>query len=344
VKPTPSARNRSWPALLAVSLFPAASCGSAPLRPAAPSALAAPAPTCDRARDHAAILAMAGPYEVAFTFQENLALAEGYKPRDTYRVDGHELVVVVEDGPTRISLQHLLVVGPPDEPRVIKHWRQDWVFEDPELLEFRGGGVWEAKRLPPEDARCSWTQAVFEVNDAPRYESWGRWQHAAGTSSWTSQETWRPLPRREYTTRRDYDVVLGFNRHVLTPTGWAHEQDNTKVVLRGAPRALVREHGINTYQRTQARDFGVARDYWRRTEAFWRDVREVWKTVFAAGPRLSLRPGVDGTAQHDALFELAQDPRAVASADTAARRRQVEAIIRTSWESGPSPPPATARR
>ena len=235
-------------------------------------------------------------------------------------------------------------MGPPDAPRVIKHWRQDWVFEDRELLEYRGSGTWETRRLSADAVRCGWTQAVFEVNDAPRYEAWGRWQHAGGTSSWTSNETWRPMPRREYTTRDDYDVVIGFNRHVITPSGWAHEQDNTKVVLRGSPRALVREHGVNSYRRNEARDFRVARDHWSRTQAFWRDVREVWKKVIAAGPRLSLRPGVDGTAQHAGLFALAADDSFLSSPDTEARRRRVESIIRASWESGPGSPTATARR
>ncbi len=334
----------AWLPLIAVVLT--AACSSASVQSAftlPPGTPAAPA-TCDPARDRAAILAMTGEYEVRFSFQENLALQAGYKPRDTYLVDGHELVVVAEESPTRIALQHLLVVGPPAEARVIKHWRQDWVFEDTELLEFRGDGTWEVKRLPGEQVRCAWSQAVFEVNDAPRYEGWGRWQHMAGTSSWTSNETWRPLPRREYTTRSDYDVIIGFNRHVITPTGWGHEQDSTKVILRGAPRALVREHGVNTYQRTRARDFQVARDYWSRTETFWRDVREVWKKVAAAGPRLALRRGVDGTTQHAGIFALAEDAAVVGSPDVTARRRRVEEIIRASWESGPGAPLATARR
>jgi hypothetical protein len=333
-------RRRLPSGLIAIPLL-AAACASVAPRPG-PAAPAADA--CEPARDRAAILAMAGEYEVGFSFREELALAEGYTPREPYQVDGHELVVVVEDAPTRIVLQHLLVVGPASEPRVVKHWRQDWVYEDSELLEFRGSGTWEARRLAPDAARCAWTQSVFEVNDAPRYEGWGRWQHTGGTSAWTSNETWRPLPRREYTKRSDYDVVVGFNRHVITPTGWAHEQDNTKVILRGAPRALVREHGVNTYRRTRARDFQVARDYWSRTQAFWQDVREVWKKVVAAGPRLSLRPGVDGTSQHAALFALADDPGALASATAEARRQRVEAIIRESWESGPASPPATAHR
>ena len=200
--------------------------------------------------------------------------------------------------------------------------------------------------MPGELVRCAWSQAVFEVNDAPRYEGWGRWQHAAGTSSWTSNETWRPLPRREYTDpqrlRRDHRLQPP-RHHAdrLGPRAGQHEGDPA----RGAPRALVREHGVNTYQRTRARDFKVARDYWSRTEAFWQDVREVWKKVAAAGPRLSLRRGVDGTTQHAGIFALADDAGASsARADVTRPPPPRRAIIRASWESGPGAPPATARR
>jgi hypothetical protein len=182
------------------------------------------------------------------------------------------------------------------------------------------------------------------VNDAPRYEGWGRWTHAGGTASWASNETWRPLPRREYTTRDDYDVIVGFNRHLITPSGWAHEQDNTKMVLRGAPRALVREHGVNTYARTRARDFKPARDYWSRTEAFWKDVRETWRHMIGTGSRLSLRPDVDGTSQHESLLALANDPQLSRSSDGNARRRRIEEVIRRSWESGPALQAKAARR
>jgi hypothetical protein len=306
----------------------------------------APAPAaadCDTVRDRQTILAMAGEYEVRFSYEESLALAPSYTPRERYQVDGTELVLVVEDSPSRISLQHLLVLGPAAEPRVIKHWRQDWTFEDRELVQYRGGGTWQKAALSPEDARCAWTQAVFEVNDAPRYEGWGRWRYTDGTSSWTSSETWRPLPRREYTKRSDYDVLVGVNRQVLTPSGWAHEQDNTKLVLRGSPRALVREHGVNVYVRTGARDFAPARDYWRRTETFWRDVRAVWTDLIAAGNRLSLRPGVDGTAQHESLLLLANDRSLSEAGKAGTRRQRIQELIRESWESGPTRAAAAAR-
>src|SRR3546814_951309 len=49
-------------------------------------------------------------------------------------------------------------------------------------------------------------------------------------ATWTSDLTARPLPRREYTKRDDYNVLIGINRHTITPNGWTHEQFNTKVL------------------------------------------------------------------------------------------------------------------
>jgi hypothetical protein len=342
VSSTPRSRASLWVGALVPGLL-AAACGTGRVGGQGPTTSSG-SPGCDPARDRAAMLAMTGAYEVRFSYEESLALSAGYTPKEPYQVDGTELVLVIEDSASRIALQHLLVVGPAAEPQVIKHWRQDWNFEDHEVLEYRGNGMWEKTRLAPEAIRCAWTQAVFEVNDAPRYEGWGRWRHAVGTSSWTSNETWRPLPRREYTKRSDYDVIVGFNRNVITPSGWAHEQDNTKVVLRGSPRALVREQGVNAYVRTKARDFTPARAYWNRTEGFWREVRDTWTAVIAAGERLSLRTGVDSTAQHESLLALANDPNVSQSTDAKARRRRIEEIIRQSWESGPSVAATAARR
>jgi len=39
-------------------------------------------------------------------------------------------------------------------------------------------------------------------------------------STWHSENTWWPLPRREFSVRNDYNVLSGSNRHTITPTGW----------------------------------------------------------------------------------------------------------------------------
>ena len=99
-------------------------------------------------RDRRGILAMAGSHRVSFDFLELVGYAPGFEPAKPYRSWGTEHVYVVEDGEEQISLQHILImtiVGEDGEemgPFVTKHWRQDWVYEDPQVHTYRGGGTW----------------------------------------------------------------------------------------------------------------------------------------------------------------------------------------------------------
>src|SRR5262245_1582390 len=211
-------------------------------------------------RDRRAILAMAGTFRTSFDFLEVVGFRTGFVPDRPYQSWGTEYVYVVRDEPRFVSLQHLLVMfmqgedGAVKGPFVVKHWRQDWRYEDTELLTYRGRNTWGRERITPAQARGAWTQAVFQVDDSPRYEAYGRWQHFGNVSTWQSSTTWRPLPRREFSVRKDYDVLVGTNRHTITPTGWVQEEDNLKVVLdeHGRPLAeqpvLAQELGLNRYE------------------------------------------------------------------------------------------------
>lgn len=261
---------------------------------------------CHPEQDRAAILKMAGSYQVEFAFDETVSLSEGYALKAPYRASATEEVFVLENTPTKVSLQHVLRVGKEGQRSSLKHWRQDWTFEDPEVLEFRGHRSWARRALSPAEARCTWSQAVFEVDDGPRYEGVGRWTHARGLSAWDSRETWRPLPRREYTKRSDYDVLVGTNRHALTPGGWVHEQDTLKVVLGPEPRVLARERGTNLYAR-QAAEGGSPEvaAYWSQHQAYWAEVRQQWQALFQSRERFTLRDSLEGKPLHEHLFGLA---------------------------------------
>lgn len=279
-------------------------CSPQQTSPPARSQSTATPSACDRARDQQAIAAMAGSYDVEFAFEETEALAPGYRKHEGHKSFATELIVVVEDTPGRVSLQHLLQLGDGPRATVIKHWRQDWVFQGAERLEFRGRDVWERRTLTAQAARCSWTQAVYGVDDAPRYSGSGRWRHTATSSAWTSNETWRPLPRREYTTRSDYDVLVAVNEHRVDRDGWQHVQRNAKLVLE--PRHfLVREQGLNRYGRAAATSTDAAAAYWQAAAPFWRAVREEWSRLLARHPRLTLRSEATGQRLHQALFERA---------------------------------------
>ncbi len=255
--------------------------------------------------DRRAILAMLGEYEVRFEFAETVVLQPDYQRRQIKTTGGDETVVLVSDDGRRISLQHLLVAG----GHVVKHWRQDWEYEAPRRLEFSEDQTWRLREIPTQKTRGAWTQCVYEVSDAPRYCGTGRWQYKGETATWTSDATWRPLPRREYTVRKDYNAVAAINRHSIVPGGWTHEQDNTKVVRDGEQlrQELVREFGFNDYRRTTRVDFTPAYDYWKATAPYWARVRAEWDARLAAGHGLRLNTAIDGMALIEPLFGEADE-------------------------------------
>lgn len=272
----------------------------------------------DPARDRASILAMQGEHIVDFAFDETVLLQPGYERSPAMRSGGDEVVIVVEDTPTRVVLQHILVDA--KSGHVTKHWRQDWVYEAPTRFEFSGEQTWTVRALSQQETGGAWTQCVYEVSDAPRYCGTGRWNYGDGVATWTSDTTWRPLPRREYTKRGDYNALRVVNRHTITPGGWTHEQFNTKVLRKpdGSQVAISREFGFDNYQKVDDVDFTPAYDYWKATQGFWAQVRERWNGFLAQPPGVHLKTKVDGMAMIVPLFGQAKAIQGGAALDEAA--------------------------
>ena len=256
-------------------------------------------------RDRQSILAMVGDYKVTFDFTETVSFVDGYELKEPKLSGGHESVRVVEDRGDFISLQHLLVVGPDESPFVVKHWRQDWQYEPARVLIFVGGNAWEWQDVPASERTGTWSQTVYQVDDAPRYGAVGAWTYEDGIAEWTPPQEWRPLPRRDMTTRDDYHAVDAVNRHVITPWGWVHEQDNSKLILNGAPQALVREVGINTYRAFDDYPVEAAEDYWAGTEDYWAGVRAHWTAIEAANERFAITIKGETEPLYMPLLELA---------------------------------------
>lgn len=245
--------------------------------------------------DRQAIRAMAGEYAVTFAFTETVPVAADYQLAEDTTTPAREVVYVIADEPDFISLQHLLLVGDRADPMIIKHWRQDWAYEPARLMAYRGFETWDMVDLDPSHVEGAWSQTVYQVDDSPRYAGVGQWMHGPGASTWTPDVSWRPLPRRDGTTRNDYDAIAAVNRHSVFEWGWTHEQDNSKLVLRdGEERELVREHGVNTYRQTTLEGSGNARRYWDATADYWALIRDAWETVMA-GASFTAEDDVDGT-------------------------------------------------
>ncbi|MEL7311996.1 MAG: DUF6607 family protein [Pseudomonadota bacterium] len=257
-------------------------------------------------RDRRAILAMAGGYRASFDFLETAGFTADYAPAKPYRSWGTEYVYVVENQPDFVSLQHILVMFFKDEngqvqgPAVVKHWRQDWQYEDAEINVYTGHNRWARKTLSKESVAGTWSQSVYQVDDSPRYQAVGTWIHDQNFSAWQSDETWRPLPRREFSVRKDYHALIGTNRHTILPTGWLHEEDNLKAVLMDGEQAmdapiryLARETGVNRYELITDHDFSGGDEYWAKSAEFWSDVRDTWTELLASSAVVSKRE-VDG--------------------------------------------------
>jgi hypothetical protein len=261
-------------------------------------------------RDRRAILAMAGPYRVSFDFLEVVRFDPQAKPDAPYQSWGTEYVFVAEDRPGFVALQHILVMrvqlegGKVSEPMVVRHWRQEWRYQPESLLAYEGANTWAMRTAPAAVRRGAWSQTVLQVDDSPRYAALGRWQHAGGASTWISDQTWRPLPRREFSVRKDYQVLVGTNRHTITPDGWVQEENNLKVVLPGE-RHLAREYGVARYQRIRDYDFSAGVRYYERTEPFWAEVRRAWREIAARSPRFTLQAPVDQAQLFIPFFEHA---------------------------------------
>ena len=267
--------------------------------------------------DRKAILSMAGNFAVNFQFQETVALTAGYEFHAPYEENAHEHVELVEDTGKSITLQHLLVINEGgDKPMIIKHWAQIWKYEDPIVLNYQGDRTWTPVHLSPEAVKGTWTQYVTQVDDSPRYKAAGKWEHEGNYSAWNSMPSTRPLPRREYSKRKDYDLIAAVNHHIITPDGWVHTQENRKVIIRdGRNESLCLESGKNTYRRVadDEVDFQAAVDFWNKQSDFWVKVRSAWNDLIDhADGTIHCEQWVDGKRMREVVSELQKQPEVAA--------------------------------
>lgn len=230
--------------------------------------------------DRADILAMAGNYKVRFDMQESTRWDPTYTPLDKKTSGGHEVVRVIEDSGRKIVLQHMLVVEHEGKSHIIKHWRQDWIYEPAQVLVYSDRNKWVMEDVPEKMRKGRWSQTVWQVDDSPRYGGWGQFEEQAGVRRWRSNWTWRPLARRDAVRNPVYDRYYAINRHQTSPDGWIHWQDNSKMGLKdGKLVPIVQEYVLNSYTKFDGYDVAAADNYWAKTEGYWAKVRGFWDQV-----------------------------------------------------------------
>lgn len=258
-----------------------------------------------KTKDQNAIKKMCGCYEVTFNFAEtfNYSKDSTYRPSKNKVDKALEWAGLVADENNKISIQHLLQVGNPKDPMIIKHWRQDWLYENNNFYMFNGDNNWNFEQKSKSDVKKQWTQKVYQVDDSPRYEGSGTWVHVDGKSYWENQTT-APLPRREYTKRSDYNITLRGNRHEITNYGWLHDQDNSKIIREAGKGdvVLAKEKGYNTYVKVDDSRCKAASDWWKENSNKWQLVRNKWEDVFNRNSNLSLETKVDNKPLYKHLF------------------------------------------
>lgn len=256
-------------------------------------------------KDAEAIKNMCGCFEVTFNFAETFNYSKDslYKPSKNKIARALEWVQLIEDKKGKIAIQHILQMGSPDEPYIIKHWRQDWIYENQDFYMYESNNKWIYKKKSKEDVKNQWTQKVYQVDDSPRYEGSSSWVHVDGKSYWENT-TDAPLPRREYTIRSDYNVTVRGNRHEITSSGWIHDQDNKKLIRKADTEDFIiaKEKGYNVYKRLDDTDCAGAIKWWGDNKMKWSIVRNKWDQVFALNDNLLLEKKVNNKPLYKYLF------------------------------------------
>jgi len=281
------------------------------------------APSSKFEQDKAAIKSMAGCYKVTFDFAETFAPDSNYKYHERKTEWGIEYVILIEETDKKISFQHLLLVG---GGMIVKHWRQDWVYEETNLLVYDRDNIWKKKTIDAKTAKGTWTQKVYQVDDSPRYEGFGTWNHVDGRHFWESNAD-APLPRREYTKRDDYNVLVRHSNMEITSFGWMLEQDNNKTIRSDkGDQLLCGEKGFEKFFKGDY-DCKEGEDWWKKHQSYWKDVRTVWADIYAKVNVLNLKKTVDGKTLYEQLFELDDKYAELASYDHKAAQGETRKVI-----------------
>ena len=254
-------------------------------------------------QDIEAIKEMCGCFEIDFKFSETFQFSNdsNYSKSKNYNAKALEYAMLIKDEKDHISIQHLLVMG----DYVIKHWRQDWIYQNKDFLKYDGNTNWKYMSKTKKDVKGQWTQKVFQVDDSPRYEGSATWVHVDGKSYWENS-SYAPLPRREYTKRNDYNIMIRGNRHEITKYGWLHDQDNFKVVkdLESDSEVIIAsEKGMNKYTKVDESKCNEAIKWWDENNQKWSFVLNKWNSIYSKKDDISLKQTVENKPLFSFLFD-----------------------------------------
>ena len=234
-------------------------------------------------KDKATILNMCGCYKVTFNYTETFVFSEdsNYVSSPDMKESIYEWIDLTEETGDKVVLQHILQTSADSSAFVIKHWRQDWQYEDVNLFTYDFNNKWLNKNLKKEDVNGKWSQKVFQIDDMPRYSGIGNWVYLEDMIYWQNSCD-APLARRETKIRSDYNVLNRGNRVEITNYGWLHEQDNKKVYrTKFGDEIIAMEKGYNTYRKVDDEKCQKAISWWKINSNKWQYVRDNWNNRLA---------------------------------------------------------------
>ncbi|MBC7872683.1 MAG: hypothetical protein H7Y01_01735 [Ferruginibacter sp.] len=274
-------------------------------------------------QDKVIINKLCGCFDIEFKYAETFSPDPEYKYHERDETSGGvELSLPIEVTEKKIIIQHLLVIT---DSIIVKHWREEWTYENPVIWKYKGDRTWVKEQLSPEQVKGKWTQTIWEVSDEPRYQGFSQFVTLDGKITWQNT-TDAPLPRREYSVRSDYNILRRTNRLYITDSGYIHEQDNEKIIrTNNTDKLLTQEKGINSYKRLDDKKCAAAKYYWEKNKVYWEKVRQAWAAYLGNGQTvISLSALVDGKRLHEYLFSLSKEYAAKKISDAA-----IDSLIKT---------------
>tara|TARA_B100000795_G_scaffold201443_1_gene155248 strand:+ start:1306 stop:2202 length:897 start_codon:yes stop_codon:yes gene_type:complete len=256
-------------------------------------------------KDVETIKSMCGCYEVTFKFAEtfNYSKDSTYTPsknKIAYAVEWIDLTYIDKNN---LIIQHILQMGKDSNAYIMKHWRQDWNYQNREFLIYDHNNIWNKLEANYNSTKGQWTQKVFQVDDSPRYEGSASWAYIDDKIFWENNVD-APLPRRERSIRSDYNVLNRGNRIEITNEGWIHKQNNQKILRTDTANdvSIASEYGINSYVKINNERCKYAKIWWNKKSEKWKIVRKEWELVFDQNDTISLKPNHEDKPLWEYLF------------------------------------------
>jgi hypothetical protein len=255
-------------------------------------------------KDVKSIERMAGCYEVTYVSKETRSFSPTYniRSKDNKEV-GLEWIGIDRSNAHEVHLQHILVMN----DMVQKHWRQEWTKNPKRQVAYLGNQTWEntTVAMPANHKRPLWSQSVLQVDDAPRYACAAEWIHAKNYSSWNCIDTYSPLPRREFSQRKDYNLLLRSNHHQVSKKQWFHFQENEKFnVVDNVYTWIAHETGTNTYKKVASSKCSAAKDWWKNHKHNWNIIQDMWKHIFDHHTKITFHEKINGKTLWMELFAI----------------------------------------